>query len=78
MASYRKRGSNQWQAQVRKKGYPLQSKTFRTKAAAEAWVRSIECEMDQGVFVSRNEAETTTLGELLDRYLIEFTAVIIE
>ena len=30
--------------------------------------------MDQGVFVSRNEAETTTLGELLDRYLIEYTA----
>jgi integrase len=74
MASYRKRGPRQWQAQVRKKGYPLQSKTFRSKPAAEAWVRSVECEMDQGLFVSRNEAETTTLGELLERYRREYTA----
>ena len=74
MASYRKRGPRQWQAQVRRKGYPLQSKTFRSKPAAEAWVRSVEYEMDQGLFVSRNEAETTTLGELLERYRREYTA----
>ncbi len=74
MASFRKRGSGQWQAQVRKKGYPTQTKSFRTRAAATQWVRSIEYEMDQGLFVSRNEAETTTVGELLDRYLIEYTA----
>jgi integrase len=29
--------------------------------------------MDQGLFMSRNEAETTTLGELLNRYLRECT-----
>jgi integrase len=29
--------------------------------------------MDQGLFVSRFEAETTTLGELLERYLEEIT-----
>jgi len=29
--------------------------------------------MDQGLFVSRNEAETTTVGELVNRYLAEFT-----
>ena len=74
MASFRKRDSGQWQAQVRKKGYPTQTKSFTTRAAAAQWVRSIEYEMDQGLFVSRNEAETTTVGELLDRYLIEYTA----
>ena len=74
MASFRKRGSGQWQAQVRKKGYPTQTKSFTTRSAAAQWVRSIEYEMDQGLFVSRNEAETTTVGELLDRYLIEYTA----
>ncbi len=73
MASFRKRGSNRWQAQVRRKGYPPQSKTFVTRAAAVRWVRSIEYEMDQGLFVSRNEAETTTVAELLNRYLQEFT-----
>lgn len=29
--------------------------------------------MDQGLFVSRNEAENTTVGELLNRYLVECT-----
>jgi integrase len=74
MATYRKRKSGRWQTQVRRKGYPAQSKSFPTRAAAVKWVRSIEYEMDQGLFVSRSEAETTTLGDLLDRYLIEYTA----
>ena len=73
MASFRKRGSGGWQAQVRRKGYPPQSKSFATRAAAVQWVRSIEYEMDQGLFVSRNEADTTTVAELLNRYLQEYT-----
>ena len=73
MASFRKRGPWQWQAQVRKKGQPLQSKTFETRAEAEQWARAIEFEMDKGVFVSRAEAESTTLKELFERYLDEVT-----
>ena len=73
MATFRKRGSYQWQAQVRKRGYPLQTKTFETKAAAETWARATEYEMDQGLFVSRAEAESTTLRELLERYKEEVT-----
>jgi len=73
VATFRKRGPYQWQAQVRKKGHPLQTKTFETRAAAEAWARAIEVEMDKGVFVSRAEAESTTLKELLERYLAEIT-----
>ena len=73
MATFRKRGPYQWQAQVRKKGQPLQTKTFETRAMAEQWARAIEVEIDKGVFVSRAEAETTTLKELLDRYLAEVT-----
>jgi hypothetical protein len=73
MASIRKRTSRHWQAQVRKKGYPTQTKSFNSKAAACRWVRSIEYEMDQGGFTSRNEDETTTVGDLLDRYRREFT-----
>ena len=73
MASFRKRGSGGWQAQVRRKGYPPQTKSFRTRAAAAQWVRSIEVEMDQGLFVSRSKADTTTVAELLERYLRERT-----
>ena len=39
-------------------------------APATQWVRSIEYEIEQGLFVSRNEVETTTVGELLNRYPI--------
>ena len=74
MASFRKRGSGRWQAQVRKKCYPTQTKSFSTRAAAAQWVRSIEYEMDHGLFLSRNEAETTTIAELPDRYLQENTS----
>lgn len=73
MASFRKPGPYQWQAQVRKKGYPLQTKTFETKAAAEAWACATEHKMDQGVYFSRAEAETTTLGELLKKYRNDIT-----
>jgi len=73
MATFRKRGPYQWQTQVRKKGHSTQSKTFETRAAAEQWAREVEHEMDRGIFVSRVEAESTTLQEILERYLLEVT-----
>ncbi|MGC8603521.1 MAG: site-specific integrase [Desulfomonilaceae bacterium] len=63
-----------WQVRVRKKGYPQQVKTFRTKAEAERWARTIESEMDRGAWLDRSEAERTTIGELLDRYAREVLA----
>lgn len=68
MATLRKRGPYQWEAQIRRKGWPVQSKTFETKAEAEAWSQMIESEMARGVWLDRSEAENTTLRELLDRY----------
>lgn len=72
MASVRKRGAYQWEARIRRKGWPPQFKTFETRADAEAWAREIESEMDRGVFRSRAEAERTTLSEALDRYILEY------
>ena len=68
MAAIRKRGELQWQARVRRKGYPDQVKTLETRAEAEAWARQVESEIDRGVFVSRAEAEATSLHDLLARY----------
>lgn len=73
MATITRRGHYQWQVKIRRKGYPAASKTFDTKAEAQRWARLIESEMDQGVFVSREEAEKTTLSEALDRYSKEIT-----
>ena len=72
MATIRKRGPRQWEARIRKRGHPVQCKTFETKVLADAWARLIESEIDRGVFVSRAEAESTTLSDALDRYIREY------
>jgi hypothetical protein len=48
MSTITKRKDYQWQAKVRRKGHPTQSKTFNSKAEAEVWARTIESEMAMG------------------------------
>ena len=72
MASFRQR-NGKWQARVIREGYPEQTKTFETKADAEKWARSLESEIDRGQFVNISEAQRTTLGDVIARYLIEVT-----
>ncbi len=72
MANIRKLGQN-WQARVRRRGFPDETKSFPSKAEAERWARSIEGEMDRGEFVSRTEAEQTTFGEVIQRYMETIT-----
>lgn len=68
MASFRKHG-NGWQARVRRQGYPVEVKSFPSKAEAERWARSVETEMDRGEFISRSEVEQLTLGDVIRRYM---------
>lgn len=72
MATVTKRATG-YQAQIRRKGFPTISKMFDSKRDAESWARHHEAEMDRGVFLDRTEADRTTLGELLERYLVEVT-----
>ena len=72
MATITNRGPLQWKARIRRRGYPDTSKTFETKASAEAWARQIESEMDRGIFISRAEAEQYTLSECIDRFIEEY------
>ncbi len=78
MASFIQRlgpsGKRVWQAHIRRRGYKAQVRTFNTKAEAQAWAATIESEIARGVFVSRTEAEATTLKEALDRYAVEVSA----
>lgn len=71
MATIRKRGDMQWQAIIKRRGYPLVSKTWNTRKEAEVWAREVESQMDRGVYVSRAEAERTTLNDLIERYRSE-------
>ena len=73
MASIVKARSGNWQVQIRIKGWPTQRKTFRIKRDAEAWARTTEDEITRGIFIARNEAESMTISEALDKYLSEVT-----
>ncbi|AWI81770.1 hypothetical protein CEW87_21900 [Parazoarcus communis] len=70
MASIRRRGTK-WQTRVIRKGFIDEVKTFSTRQDAERWARTIEVEMERGSYVSRTEAETTTLREIINRYIVE-------
>lgn len=70
MATISKRGAYQWQAKIRRRGYPVQSKTFDTKREAEAWASVIESEMARSVFVDRSLSERSTLGEAIETYIL--------
>lgn len=69
MATITNRGPYQWQAKVRRKGFPTQTRTFDYKADAEAWARDVENDMDRSVFVDRSLAERETFQDVIDRYL---------
>jgi len=69
MATIEQRGSYQWRAKVRRKGFPSQTRTFDYKAEAEAWARNVESDMDKGIFVDRSLSERETFKDVIDRYL---------
>jgi integrase len=71
MASITKLKSGNWQAKVRRKGQPAISQSFQTKAAAEAWSRSVEREMDTNSFISPDESQKITFREIAERYELE-------
>lgn len=73
MAHIERRGDGQYRVQIRRRGFPKQDRTFFTRDDAETWALTIESEMKRGVFVSRVEAESTTLSDALTRYLAEVT-----
>lgn len=72
MANFFPRESGFWQARVRRKGWPSQSKTFAKKSEAEAWARSVEAEMDRGAFVSAAPAERTLLKDVIKTFRSDF------
>jgi integrase len=72
MASIRFR-SNKWQARVFRQGQQALVKTFYSKEDAQRWARSVEVEWDRGTYTNIHQAQKTTFGELIERYLREVT-----
>ena len=63
-----------WQVLIRKNFAKAITKTFITKIDAEKYAREIESKIDQGILTTYDEADKTTLRDLLERYRLEITA----
>jgi len=71
VATFRQFPNGRWQVVIRRKGYRPQLRTFPTRSDAKQWARLIESEIDRAVFVDRGLTERVTLGQLIDRYILE-------
>jgi integrase len=73
MATITKR-SNGWAVQIRRKGYPQQTRTLPTKSDALAWAREQESRIDRALApVNLKLLKGTTLKDVLERYLTQVT-----
>lgn len=57
-----------WRALVRRRGHKSICSTHRTKAAAQAWARRVESELDAGRSPATIRAAKVTVGDLIERY----------
>lgn len=68
MPTVRRRGT-QWQAQVRRHGFPPQTRTFGKRSDALVWARQTEAEIDRlGLPTDYRQLRHVTLGDVLRRY----------
>lgn len=58
-------------AYVGRKGFRRQSKTFKTRTAANRWAKLVDAELEKGFFKTTDLAERITLGEAIQRYVDE-------
>ena len=70
MATIRK-FKGKWQVQIRKKGYPHVTKSFFEKSSASKYAKEVELQMERQTFEDMSEAQTTTLRDLLNKYVEE-------
>ena len=71
MATIRKRGGL-WHSQIRKKGFPQQTRTFQTKAAASSWARRTELSMEDGSWIDTRESRSVLIDHMVDDLIYSF------
>ncbi|KJV07021.1 tyrosine-type recombinase/integrase [Methylocucumis oryzae] len=64
-----KDGTARYTAEIRLKGYPAQTATFKRKTDAKKWIQDTESAIREGRHFKTTEAKRHTLGDLVDRYI---------
>lgn len=62
-------GDVKYRVQIRLKGYPVTSATFKRKTDAKKWAQKTEAAMQEGRYFKTLEATKHTVAELVDRYI---------
>lgn len=57
-----------WRAQIRRKGFPVYTRTFPTKAAAERWARQVESDIDRGHAPNLSRGRVVLVADLISAY----------
>jgi integrase len=69
------RPNGSWRAQIRKAGFPYESKDFLSHEEADEWGLGRLAEIQAtGRLVNRKPSERTTLGEAIEAYILEKTS----
>lgn len=63
-----KTGETRFKAQIRIKGYPTQTQSFRRKTDAQRWATQTEAAIQEGRHFKTSESKKHTLKELITRY----------
>lgn len=63
-----KEGKDHYRVQIRIKGHPVIRKTFDSLTKAKLWKQRTECEIRDGKYFKKAEAQKHTLGEAISRY----------
>jgi hypothetical protein len=64
-----KDGKPRYRAEVRLKGYPAQSATFKRKTDATKWITNTESAIREGRHFKTAEAKKHTFADMVDRYI---------
>lgn len=79
MANIQKRvnskGETSYRVQVRLKGYPPQTATFKRLTDAKKWVQDTESAIRDGRHFKTNEAKRHTMAETIDKYIRDILPV---
>ena len=67
-----KDGTKRYKAEVRLKGYPAQTASFKRKTDANKWTQDVESAIRQGRHFKTAEAKKHTIAELINRYCTEY------
>lgn len=65
-------GTKRFTAEIRLRGYPAQSATFKRLTDAKKWIQDTESAIREGRHFKTAQAKKHTVAEMLDRYCVEY------